>query len=137
MPPLFARGATPNGNLPTGISEATQQEQDISVTGIVIDEKGETLPGVSISVKGSPRGVATDVDGSFSIRVKPEDVLIVTFLGYQKLEVKVGAQKHIQVSLKPKTNELDEVTIVAFGKQKKESVIGSITTLYTRYFCCL
>jgi TonB-linked SusC/RagA family outer membrane protein len=105
------------------------QDAGNMVRGVVIDENNETMPGVSITVKGSTRGVATDLDGSFSINVKPEDVLIVTFLGYQNLEVKVGTLKQINVQLKPKANELDEVTIVAFGKQTKESVISAIQTV--------
>jgi TonB-linked SusC/RagA family outer membrane protein len=105
------------------------QDAENTVRGVVVDETGESLPGAIITVKGSPRGVATDVDGSFSIQVKPEDVLIVSFLGYQNSEVKVGSQKQIIVQLKPQANELDEVTIVAFGKQKKESVISAISTV--------
>ncbi|MDR1666877.1 MAG: TonB-dependent receptor [Bacteroidales bacterium] len=99
------------------------------VTGMITDENGEPLPGAIVQVQGSPRSVATDVDGSFSISVKPEDALVVTFLGYETQTIPVGSQREVAVQLKPKANELDEVTVVAFGKQKKESVVASITTI--------
>jgi TonB-linked SusC/RagA family outer membrane protein len=99
------------------------------VAGMITDENGEAMPGVAIQVKGSTRGVITDIDGSFIINVKPEDVLEVSFVGYAPQTVAVGERKVIVVQLKPKADELEEVTIVAFGKQKKESVVASITTI--------
>ncbi|GAP72778.1 TonB-dependent receptor [Candidatus Symbiothrix dinenymphae] len=87
------------------------------------------MPGVNITVKGSPRGVATDVDGSFKIDVSPTDVLEVSFLGYDLYSVEVGDKASFVIPLKPKSNELDEVTVVAFGKQKKSSVVASIETV--------
>jgi TonB-linked SusC/RagA family outer membrane protein len=104
-------------------------QQNITVSGVVTDEINETMPGVTITIKGSPRGVATDVDGSFKIDVKSDDVLLVSFLGYEQQSIPVENRHVIAIQLKPKKNELDEVTIVAFGKQKKNSVIGSITTV--------
>jgi TonB-linked SusC/RagA family outer membrane protein len=99
------------------------------VTGTITDENGEPLPGAIVRVQGSTRSVSTDIDGSFTINVKPEDVLEVSFLGYEPQTIAVGEQKEMAVQLKPKASELDEVTVVAFAKQKKESVISSITTI--------
>ncbi|KAA6301014.1 MAG: TonB-dependent receptor SusC [Candidatus Ordinivivax streblomastigis] len=104
-------------------------QRNVTVTGILTDENSETMPGVSILVQGSTRGVITDVDGSFKIDVKPDDALIVSFLGYETQTIKVGGRQKINVQLQPKANELDEVTVVAFGKQKKESMISSIQTV--------
>ena len=99
------------------------------VTGSVLDESGNALPGATISVDQSTRGVVTDIDGSFSIKVKETDVLVVTYLGYQEQRIAVGKQTKIMVKLLPKTDELEEVTVVGFAKQKKESVIASVTTI--------
>ncbi|MDR0845361.1 MAG: TonB-dependent receptor [Tannerella sp.] len=107
-------------------------QQNVTVTGTVTDENNETLPGVTVLVKGSTRGVTTDLDGTYTITVKPGDVLEVSYIGFQTTTVAVGEKRKIDVQLKPKANELDEVTIVAFGKQKKNSVIGSITTVNTK-----
>ncbi|MDR0814370.1 MAG: TonB-dependent receptor, partial [Bacteroidales bacterium] len=104
-------------------------QQNVTVTGVVTDDSGETLPGVTILVQGTTRGVTTDLDGSYTISAKPEDVLLISFVGFQNVTVKVGTQRKIDIQLKPVANELDEVTVVAFGKQKKQSVIASITTI--------
>ncbi|GCB33376.1 SusC/RagA family TonB-linked outer membrane protein [Bacteroides faecalis] len=109
----------------TAITAQTTRE----VTGIVYDEQGEGLPGVTVLVDKSSRGVVTDIDGSFSIKVGNTDVLIFSYLGYQTQKITVGIQKKITVNLQPKTDELDEVTVVGFAKQKKESVIASVTTI--------
>jgi len=105
----------------------TQQQKKI--TGKVIDELGEPLPGVAIQVKGTPRGVTTDIDGSFGIDVRDADILVFSYLGMQDQEVPVANKKQLFVTLKEKTDELEEVTVVAFAKQKKESVLASVTTV--------
>lgn len=92
-------------------------------------ETGEPLPGVSIMIDKSTRGVTTDYDGSFEIKALPSDKLVFTFLGMEKQVVEVGNNTYFEIKMEPAASELDEVTIVAFGKQKKESVIGSITTV--------
>lgn len=104
-------------------------QQQGKVTGKVIDELGEPLPGVAIQVKGTPRGVTTDIDGSFGIDVSDTDILQFSYLGMQDQEVAVENKKQLFITLKEKTDELEEVTIVAFAKQKKESVLASITTV--------
>lgn len=108
---------------PTG----TQQQRKI--TGKVIDSSGESLPGVAIQVLGTPRGVTTDIDGTFSLEVKDSDKLVFSYLGMESQTVQVGNKKELTITLKEKTDELEEVTIVAFAKQKKESVISSISTV--------
>ncbi len=102
---------------------------NVTVTGAVTDENGDPMPGATIQVKGSPRGVSTDTDGSYSISVKATDILQFSFIGYQVVMIAVENQRKIDVKLQPQANELDEVTIVAFGTQKKESVVSSIETV--------
>ena len=106
--------------------------QSRNIKGKVFDETGEPLPGATIQVRGSTRGVMADIDGSFTISVQPADQLDISFIGYQNYSVIVGEQTDIAVTLTPKVNELEEVAIVAFGKQKKESVVASISTLNTK-----
>ncbi|MDR3247015.1 MAG: TonB-dependent receptor [Prevotellaceae bacterium] len=107
---------------------APQQDRK-TVTGTITDETGETVPGTTITVKGATRGVITDADGKFSIEVTAADFLEISYIGYQTVSVQVGDRKVVDVQLQIKPNELDEVTIVAFGKQKKESIVASITTV--------
>jgi TonB-linked SusC/RagA family outer membrane protein len=109
---------------------ALAQQGNITVKGVVIDETGEPLPSATVRIQGSPRGVITDTDGSYSINiVSSESVLEISCIGYETQMVAVGAQRQINATLKLKADELNEVTVVAFGKQKKESVLASITTV--------
>ena len=107
-----------------------QNQRGKSVKGIVTDETGELLPGVAVTIRGSTVGLTTDANGEFTITV-PSDtsVLQFRFLGYQTQEITVGNRTLIVVSMKEEVALLDEVVVVAFGKQKKESVISSITTV--------
>jgi TonB-linked SusC/RagA family outer membrane protein len=101
----------------------------VPITGLISDEKGEPIAGATISVKGSSRGVMANEDGTFSIKASPTDNLDISFIGYQTITVLVGKQTYISVALVPKDSELGEVVVVAFGKQKKESVISAIQTV--------
>ena len=100
-----------------------------TVRGTVIDEYNEGIPGAAVVVKDGTRGVITDVDGQFTIEVSDDDFLTVSFLGYEDETVKVGTQTTLKIKMVPLANELDEVTVVAYGTQKKASVIGSISTI--------
>jgi TonB-linked SusC/RagA family outer membrane protein len=103
--------------------------QNKRVTGVVTDELDEPLAGVTIVVKNSTRGVLTDVDGKFSIDVAPGNILVLTFLGMTSQEITIDNKTEYSVKMSPMTNEFEEVTVVAFAKQKKESVISAISTV--------
>lgn len=104
--------------------------QDSMVRGKVIEaETNEPLPGVTIQIENSTRGVTTDIDGTFEIRAVSSEKLVFSFLGMESQTVNVGNKTYIEVTLKQAASELDEVTVVAFGKQKKESVIASVSTV--------
>ena len=103
--------------------------QDGNLKGLVQDETGAPIAGAFVTVKGETRGVMTDEDGHFQLSVKPTDVLIFSFLGYNDEEITVGGQKDILVKMVPQANQLDEVVMVAYGAQKKASVIGSISSV--------
>lgn len=105
--------------------------QTKTIKGVIYEEEtGETMPGATVSVVGSTKGVMTDLDGSFELSgVKPTDKLKFECLGKETQILEVGSMTNFVVKLKNAANELDEVTVVAFGKQRKESVIGSISTV--------
>jgi TonB-linked SusC/RagA family outer membrane protein len=101
------------------------------VSGTVFDETGQTLPGVTIKIQGTSRGAVTDKDGKYTIQANSNaDVLVFSFVGYvtQKIVIREKAILDVKLLPDPK-NALQEVAVVAFGTQKKESVIGSITTI--------
>ena len=107
----------------------TALAQSREVKGTVIDETDQPVAGAFVTVKGETRGAMTDGAGKFTISVKSSDVLIVSFLGYGDEEVPVGSQKDILVKMVPQENQLEEVVMVAYGAQRKASVIGSIASV--------
>ena len=108
---------------------APPQKQKVTVTGVVLDDTDLPIPGAAVMVRGSSRGVITDDQGQFSIDVSPHDVLIFQFLGFEDEEVKVGDQLSLIVKMRTIASALDEVTVVAYGAQRKASVIGAISTV--------
>ncbi len=103
--------------------------QDRNVTGVILDETDTGIAGAYVVVKGETRGAMTDDQGRFNISVSPSDVLVASFLGYMDEEVTVGNQTNLTIKLIPQANELEEVVKVAYGTQRKASVIGSISTV--------
>lgn len=101
----------------------------ITVKGRVTDEKGNPMPGVSVVINQTTRGVATDHRGNYDILVRTDDVLKFSFIGYKDATVPVEGKSTINLSLEPAEEALEEVTVVAYGEQKRESVVGSITTV--------
>ncbi|GHT22958.1 SusC/RagA family TonB-linked outer membrane protein [Bacteroidia bacterium] len=105
-------------------------QQGKKVTGAVADDNGGALPGASVVIRGSTVGTTTDANGEFSITVSSDtSVLQVTFVGFKQQEIVVGNRSIIAVNLQEEAAELGEVTIVAFGTQKKSSVVASIETV--------
>nr|WP_068891610.1 TonB-dependent receptor [Pedobacter panaciterrae] len=101
------------------------------VTGTIFDEAGIFMPGVTIKVEGAERGAVSNSDGTYTLQVNDDkEVLIFSFVGYISQKITIGDKKTLDVKLLPDPkNALEEVAVVAFGTQKKESVIGSITTV--------
>jgi TonB-linked SusC/RagA family outer membrane protein len=108
-------------------------QQSIRISGSVYDDANESLAGVYVTMRGTTKGVVTDARGEYSINV-PDDstVLIFSSVGYRTQEIQVGNRRIISIIMKEEIEEIGEVTIVAFGKQTKESVISAIQTVNTR-----
>jgi len=105
------------------------QLAETTVTGRITDEKGEPLPGVNIAVKGTSRGTSANGEGRYSLVVNPTDVLIFSFIGFQKKEVSVDNRTVIDVSLTAENTSLDEVVVVGYGTQRKIETTGSIASI--------
>lgn len=103
------------------------------VTGIITDENGETLPGVNIILQGTATGTITDVEGRYSIEVPdPKAVLIFSSVGYLKQEITVGNQTVINVAMESDITSLEEVVVVGYGTQKKESLTAAISNIASK-----
>lgn len=97
--------------------------------GVVKDEKGLTLPGVSVLIKGTKQGTTTNNDGKFFINTPAGAVLVFKYIGYDDLESTVSAANNaLTISLKPSLNNLSEVVVVGYGTQKKSDVTGAIAS---------
>ena len=109
----------------------------LKVSGRIVDEKGNPIPGATIVIVGTTQGVASDVEGRYTIAAKPDDVLRVSFIGYKTETVDIKGKERLNIRLNPTAENIEEVTVVAFGEQKKESVVSAITTvrpvLYSGY----
>ena len=101
--------------------------QNITLKGKVIDgESKETLPAVSILIKGTKQATTTDSNGAFSISVKPDAILIFAYVGYKRQEITLNGQTQLNVTLLPENAGLEEVLVVGFGTKKKINVAGAI-----------
>ncbi|GAA4462227.1 TonB-dependent receptor [Nibrella saemangeumensis] len=118
-------------NMATLQPHEMQAPQDIAVRGRVTDaEKGEGLPGVSIAVKGLSRGTTTDANGNYQISVPNENsVLVFSFIGYERREMRVGNQTTISLSLTQSDQTLNEVVVVGYGTQKKRDITGAVASV--------
>lgn len=103
------------------------------ISGTVKTTAGETLPGVSVVIKGTTKGTVTDIDGNYQISVPDEDAtLVFSYVGYDKAEVKVDGKSEINVTLKEEVSELDEVVVIGYGVQQKSDLTGAITKVDTK-----
>ena len=119
-------------NLITIREKATPKDdnvQMITVKGKVTDKDGNPVIGATVVIYGTTQGVATDIDGKYTLRARPDDVLKVSFVGYKAEVVPIKGKAHVDIVLSPTAENLEEVTVVAFGQQKKESVVSAITTV--------
>ena len=104
--------------------------EEITITGKVTDDKGESLPGVSIILKGTQRGTVTDVEGAFSFNVPDKSAtLVFSYVGYLQKEMLVGSQSSLTVQLLADNKTLEEVVVVGYGSVKKSDVTGSIASV--------
>ncbi len=101
-----------------------------TVKGLVTDENGDPLTGVSVIVKGTTTGTVTDIDGKFSIKTGGGDsILQFDFLGMETQEIKVGNRSNINVTMKSDANILEEIVVVGYGTQKRASITGAVSTV--------
>ncbi len=107
-----------------------QQELAITVSGQVVDEKKEPIPGVSIYVKGETNGTITDIDGNYTINNVPNNaVLVFSFIGMKTQEVSVASRMQINVVLENESIGLEEVVAIGYGTMKKKDLTGSVVSM--------
>jgi TonB-linked SusC/RagA family outer membrane protein len=104
--------------------------QEYSLKGTVTDATdGSSIPGVTVLVKGTSSGTVTDINGTFTINVKPGDVLAFSFVGYTTQEIEIKDQKVLNVILASSVTGLNEVVVIGYGQVKKSDATGAVATL--------
>lgn len=106
-----------------------QANKNVPIKGVVLDESGESLIGVSVVVKGKTIGSVTDVDGRFEMSIPPSSTLVFSYIGYKTIEIPVGKRNEMRVVMKADQLQLDEVVVVAYGQQKKVTVTGAVASI--------
>lgn len=110
--------------------DSKAQQKARTIKGRVLDENGEPIVGANIWVKETTNGVITDVDGYYTISYSSQGgVLVISFLGYKQIEEPINNRTEINFKMEPSTESLDEVVVVGYGSQRKESIVGSISTV--------
>ena len=109
--------------------------QNISVSGKVVDGKGEGIPGASVQVKGTTKGTQTNMDGAFQIADVPSNgTLVFSFVGMNTQEVAIGGRSVVNVTLLDDAKALEEVVVVGYGTVKKKDATGAVSAIGTKDF---
>ncbi|QBZ98899.1 hypothetical protein GS03_02411 [Flavobacterium sangjuense] len=112
------------------MSSQVMAQGDITVTGVIIDSGGLTLPGVTVTEKGTKNAVSSDFDGKFTIKVAgAKSELVFTYIGYETQTITVGTKKQVNAVLNSSTNKLDEVVVIGYGTSKKSDLTGSVVSV--------
>ncbi|MBC7922638.1 MAG: TonB-dependent receptor plug domain-containing protein, partial [Ferruginibacter sp.] len=109
------------------VRDETGSKADIPVTGTVKNEQGESVPGVSVLIKGTNTGTITNDNGIFNLNVpSQESVLVISFIGFDTQEIRVGNQTTLDVRLTTNAEALEELVVVGYGAVKKSDLTGSV-----------
>ena len=106
------------------------QSGNIIVTGKIVDDMGEPLPGAAVYVKGTTNGVITDIDGNFSLNAPADGTVVCSFVGYNNIEMEIGGRKNLgTISMESDSKELETVVVIGYGTQKKVDLTGSVAVV--------
>ena len=123
---------------PQAVFANVGEVQAVSQTGVIkgkiVDSYGEPVIGANVKVKGTTNGTITDMDGNFTLNNVSGGTLVISFIGYKTLEVSVKGTNLAKIIMHEDTEVLDEVVVVGYGTQKKESLTGSVTVVDQKLF---
>ncbi|MFR7875129.1 MAG: TonB-dependent receptor plug domain-containing protein [Butyricimonas paravirosa] len=111
------------------LEKKTEKKELITVTGNVKDTKGETIIGVAIVIKGTTSGVVTDINGNFSIKAAPDNILQFRFLGMKDKDLPIPANHQLNVIMEDDSRVIEEVVVTGYGDFKKSSYTGSASVV--------
>ncbi len=111
------------------VAEKNRAQNTKRITGVVTDQRGETIIGANIVEKGTTNGTVTDFDGKFSLEVNENAIITISYIGYLTKEITVGNQTVLNVQLIEDSQTLDEVVVVGYGTMKKSDLTGSVSNV--------
>jgi TonB-dependent starch-binding outer membrane protein SusC len=101
-----------------------------TITGVVRDESGSVIPGASVIIKGTSIGTVTDADGAFKISGRPDDILVISFIGYKQQEIPVGQQTAVDIKLTEDVQTLEEIVVsIGYGEVQRKDLTGAISSV--------
>ena len=107
--------------------------QVISIKGTITDTNNETLPGVSITIKGTQTGTVSDINGNYTIKVQKGNILEFSFVGMVKQSVTIGKQNVINIQMAADAINLDEVVAIGYGIAKKSDLTGAVASIKSEH----
>ena len=110
----------------TNLNYLSKLEFDVTISGTVLDEEGQPIPGATVSVPGTSIGTATDLDGKYSISIPEGSSLIFSFIGFESQTIVVGNQTTIDIVLSQNAQALDEVIVLGYGTAKKSELTNAV-----------
>lgn len=111
------------------VEQQNQKGTVIKVTGTVLDEGGEPVIGANVVEKGTTNGTITDINGSFILSVGANSTLDISYIGYNKQEIKVEGQQQLSIRLQEDSKALDEVIVIGYGTAKRQDFTGSVSSI--------
>ncbi len=118
-----------NNTIVRSTDQISAVSQKKTITGTIVDPSGMPVIGANVMVKGTTNGTITDMDGKFLLEVSENAILQISYIGYLPQEIKVSNQKHLAISLKEDSQNLDEVVVVGYGTQRKGNLTGSVSDI--------
>jgi TonB-linked SusC/RagA family outer membrane protein len=120
---------------PAKSSQSAQQpKHKRTITGTVVDSKGEAVIGANVKLKGEKLGAITDLNGKFALSVPDDGIVEVSYIGYEDQEFSIRGKQNFIIRLKENSKELDEVVVVGYGQQKKVNLTGAVDHVGSEVF---
>ncbi len=111
------------------VLSSTMQKQPVRITGRVTGANSEPLAGVTVQIKSTTTGTATDNNGTYAITAEENAVLVFSYIGYENLEIEVQGRNEVNAQLKPSEKQLDQIIVVGYGSQSRKNITGAVSTV--------
>lgn len=113
-----------------GVSQKSQEPDPTKkIEGVIKDQAGEPIIGASALIKGQSTGTITDIDGHFTLKAEAGDVLLISYIGFIPLEITLGSDTKLQITLKEDVKVLDEIVVVGYGTTRKASLTAAVASM--------